>query len=506
MTDNNENGDLENLEMEGIDGVSSRRPGFVGNLREAWRTKPLFKLMVTVVAVGSLVAVIASFLAPEKPITSSAHVMTPPDMKQAPGGVVSPYMKQQTDLANKQRSEGALKNGGSALPTPQGRVADLGDLEKKQDPLTELKTETEHLKQELVRVQQAQNKPAPVPQPVQKNPENDALAQVMSKQMSQLETSWKAHGGVKAVTVFDPKTSSGSSGSSGSGGNSSSMTNASYTQQAKTLVPAGTVSYAQLLTEANSDVPGPILAQIVSGPLAGARVVGNFKTMDGYLVLQFNLANMKGKDIPISAYALDPDTTLPGMATEVDNRYFLRVVLPSAAAFLEGLGDALGTPPSTTTTTSSGTLTSQGEVGMKTGMYQGLGKAANVAGAFFQAEGQATKQLVRIASGTPMGIFFVTTVKEPLDASAQMPGGQPYYKDMGQGGYYASGATSGYNGQQPYGQQAYGQQPYGQTYRDVGQGNYPNTTISGYGGQQANTSVNPNVPPEANGPTAGYSR
>src|SRR6202021_599971 len=112
-------------------------------------------------------------------------------------------------------------------------------------------------------------------------------------------------------------------------------------QQPKTIVPAGTVSYAQLLTEANSDVPGPILAQIMSGPLAGARAGGEFKTLDDYLVLHFALVNFKGKDYQIDAIALDPDTTLGGMATDVDQRYFTRVILPAAAGFMQGLGSAL---------------------------------------------------------------------------------------------------------------------------------------------------------------------
>ena len=459
MTDNNEHDDLNNLDVEGGEATTAQR-GFTANLSEAWRTKPLFKLLVIVVAVGGVVAVATSFLTPEKESSASARVMTPPDIKSAPGGSVSPYMKAQTDLANKQRTEGALKNGGSALPTPQGRVADLGDLEKKNDPLSELRTETEHLKQELIQVQQTQKQPTPAPQPQaqpQKQADNDQLAQVMSKQMTLLAERWRTRGNIKDVLVSNVPTDRNGNPISSSSASGAGVVDASGTapgaQSAKIVVPAGTVSYAQLLTEANSDVPGPILAQIVSGPLAGARAVGSFQVKNDYLVLQFNLANLKNKDYSISALALDPDTTLGGMATEIDNRYFTRVVLPSAAAFLEGLGEALGTPPSTTTTTTSGTVTSQGTVGAKIGMYKGLGKAAETAGSFFKAEGDKTKELVRIASGTPMGLFFTSSVKEPTTAGQN---NRTQYQ-----GNYQGGQQGGY------------------------QGGYQGTTVSGYGGQQA---------------------
>src|SRR5690606_12018046 len=49
------------------------------------------------------------------------------------------------------------------------------------------------------------------------------------------------------------------------------------------IIPAGTIEYAQLVTEANTDAPGPVMAQIASGPLAGARLIGSFQSTDNYL-------------------------------------------------------------------------------------------------------------------------------------------------------------------------------------------------------------------------------
>jgi len=254
------------------------------------------------------------------------------------------------------------------------------------------------------------------------------------------------------------------------------------TEPAKIVVNAGTVSYAQLLTEANSDVPGPILAQIVSGPLAGARAVGAFQVADGYekyLVLKFTLADRKGTDYRISAIALDPDTTLGGMATEVDERYFARVVLPAAAGFLQGLGQAMGQGNSSTQTNGITTLSTTAGNGFKQGMYNGLGDAAQTAGQFFQNQANQTKPLVRVAAGTPMGLFFIAPVTEP---SAQ--GTQPQ-QQQGVG----SGNNNGNNGNN-------------NNYANNGYGNpYPGTTVNGFGMNSQNANMGSPYP---NYSTPGY--
>ena len=52
------------------------------------------------------------------------------------------------------------------------------------------------------------------------------------------------------------------------------------------LIPAGTIEYAQLVLEANTDAPGPVLADIMSGPLAGSKLLGSFTSTDDYLILK----------------------------------------------------------------------------------------------------------------------------------------------------------------------------------------------------------------------------
>ena len=249
-----------------------------------------------------------------------------------------------------------------------------------------------------------------------------------------------------------------------------------------------------MLTEANSDVPGPILAQIVSGPLSGARAVGAFQVSDGYekyLVLHFTLADKKGKDYRIDAIALDPDTTLGGMATEVDERYMMRVVLPAAAGFLQGMGQALGQGNSSITTNGSTTIATTTSNGFHQGIYNGMGQAANTMGQFFQNQANLTKPLVRVASGTAMGLFFVAPVTEQDGGSVNTA--NPIANPTVSGGGYPGTTVTGYGG-------GYGS--------NTGNVPYPNYTNPSYGYGNAPGGVNRGIMPTNGGmyaPMAGTS-
>ncbi|MFY9287342.1 MAG: DotG/IcmE/VirB10 family protein, partial [Alphaproteobacteria bacterium] len=219
--------------------------------------------------------------------------------------------------------------------------------------------------------------------------------------------------------------------------------------------------------------------------------VGQFQIANGYadyLVLQFNLVNFKGKDYQISAIALDPDTTLGGMATEVDQRYFTRVILPAAAGFLQGFGQALGQGSSTTTTNGTSTIISQSSQGYRQGMFRGLNAAANTASQFFQNQANQVKPLVRVAAGTPIGIFFITSV---LDNTAYQQQHPPYNPAMAYG-YPGAGALGGLGGLGGLaGYPGIGAAP------SLTGSAYPGTTVAGFGsssGVPYPNYANPSVP------------
>jgi len=177
------------------------------------------------------------------------------------------------------------------------------------------------------------------------------------------------------------------------------------------IIPAGTIEYAQLILEANTDAPGPVLAQIMSGPLNGAKILGSFTSTDNYLTLNFSTIVIDGIDYSVQAVAIDPGTTLPGVITEIDRRYFKRIILPMAAEFVTGLTEAISESGSTSVFVSNDTVTSStSNKNSDQEVASGISKAGEKFGDILDEEADKTKPMLRVASGTPIGVLFVAPV------------------------------------------------------------------------------------------------
>lgn len=129
----------------------------------------------------------------------------------------------------------------------------------------------------------------------------------------------------------------------------------------KQVIKAGTVLYAVMDTSVNTDEKGPILATIVSGKFAGARVIGAFTHADYQesIIMQFSTMSLpkKTNSMGIQAVAIDPDTARTALATDVDHHYFLRYGSLFASSFISGYGKAITQQGTTTTSPLTGTTT-----------------------------------------------------------------------------------------------------------------------------------------------------
>lgn len=470
------------------------------NLSEAWRTNPALKLMAIMAVVGvALVLTFGVFSTPKQETRSSLG--TAPTLDVAPGSKASPFLIEQNTQANAQRADQAIHQGGSVMPTPIGRSVDLVDPNqegKNKDPLMEFRTETDKLRQELkqeqrqsaqqLQILQQQIQAPPPPQQAPAPQFDEGLAQAMQNQLRQVMNSWTLKGAQivqGAKEEAKPASQEQGAPATGNGTAAQTATNAEGKVAEKPLILAGTVNYAQMLMEANSDVQGPIMAQILSGPLAGARAIGSFDVKDDYLVIRFTNATLKSKEYAINALALDPETTLGGMATEVDHRYFSRVVLPAAGKFVSAFASAISQPETSTTVSNGAVVVSQARQGMKDALYAGAGSAGDTVANFLTQEGAKIKPLVRVAVGTPLGLFFLSSVRKDGSQSeadknrinsffaaadavrqATQPGGQI--------GYYSPAAQPGPASYSPYGGSSTSQRyPGGVSIVTPGQGTLP---------------------------------
>lgn len=111
---------------------------------------------------------------------------------------------------------------------------------------------------------------------------------------------------------------------------------------ARPILKAGSIMFAVLDTSINSDEPSPIMARVVTGPLKGARLLGQFTRVDKRVLVSFNLLNdpRLDKSIPVNAVAIDPDTARTAVGGQVNNHYLLRYGTLFASAFLQGLATA----------------------------------------------------------------------------------------------------------------------------------------------------------------------
>lgn len=184
--------------------------------------------------------------------------------------------------------------------------------------------------------------------------------------------------------------------------------------QGQVLVPAGRGVYAHTIIATNSEAGGPVVLQADTGPIAGARMMGTFTRagMTDRLVVRITTVNHGGQSISVDGLVVAPDTMETSVATSVDQRFAERILLPAAAAFVEGLGQAIARSNSTAFVSPFG----GGTVTSRLNTEEQLGVAAGAAGARLgQILEQSTPQraTVHLARGASVGVLFLSNVALP---------------------------------------------------------------------------------------------
>jgi intracellular multiplication protein IcmE len=425
--------DLNDFDNDDFDDFKSQN-----SLKDIWQNNPIVKILTVIVGIVILLGVYVAFSGDEE--DSISRVGNTPDQREAPGGEVSQAYADAITSVNENRTEAALSDPNrSAIPIPFNlqeqellSESDEGPQFGDFDPLAGWRQQAvpEEIGEPVVLEEEPVLAPfeGPIgPQPVP-GPSPDvvaALAQAMSQQMGEIIGGQAINSArVMGVTPKDFLNQDAMMAdgvqtqlvdTDGDGVPDTALTSDPIIDDVvieTILIPAGTINYGQMLIEANSDVPGPVLVQLVSGPLAGARLIGSFQVQNEYLVLQFNTIVIDGKNSSINAIAIDPATTLPGVATEVNNRYFTRILLPAAGEFIEGIGRGFAQDAETTIVTGDVVTTTQSNLDFEQEIGVGVESAAREINEFMDERADEIERLVRVARGTPIGIFFTQPVLE----------------------------------------------------------------------------------------------
>jgi intracellular multiplication protein IcmE len=179
---------------------------------------------------------------------------------------------------------------------------------------------------------------------------------------------------------------------------------------AEILIPAGRGVYAHPILALSSDQGSPVVMQADSGPIAGDRMIGSFARQGDRLVIHIGTILHDGQNLTADGVVIAPDTMEAAVASDVDQHYLTRFIPPAAAAFVQGLGQALATTSNTATV-----LSPLGGASFATTLKlpQQLGVAAGVAaGQVANTINEAAPKgpTVSLEANVSVGVMFLSNV------------------------------------------------------------------------------------------------
>jgi len=395
-------------------------------LGDVWRNNPAVKIGMVLGVVAVFFGAVYMFGKKDEELAPSQLPM-PSEITSAPGASeASPAYIEAVEEENEATLEKAIKEGDSAIPVPVDTPSDRLQLPEEEEDSEDPLHKWRRLQEERVLRDSNVEETEPVTV-LDSEKQNEAMKEMAQSMMQQIQSilnrqTERIKFKYEALVRYCNTNTCGGGGGGGGGAPGAGPENGEFDgeveeDEGELIIPAGEIEYAQLIIEANSDVPGPVLALLMSGPLKGSKLLGTFSVQNDYLTLQFNTLVHEDETYDISAIALDPDTSLPGMATEVDHRYLQRILLPAAAAFVEGFADAIAQTDATNITidtSGGGTTTTQSDVDLNTEEEVALGvkEAGEEVRDILDEMSDDVEVLVKIHAGTPMGILFTEEVRE----------------------------------------------------------------------------------------------
>lgn len=198
------------------------------------------------------------------------------------------------------------------------------------------------------------------------------------------------------------------------GGSMSAPGTAATNLQAVDVYKAGTILFATLDSEVNSDENTPVMATVVQGPLKDSKLLGNLQRVDKKVLLQFSVLSVPKltNSISVNAVAIDPNTAKTALASKVDNHYMLRYGTMLATSFVGGLSEAIQGSGGQTQITSLGTTTNFPEIGFTKQLIVALGKMGKQVGTAMSPNINMPPT-VKVNSGSSIGLLLIADLSVP---------------------------------------------------------------------------------------------
>jgi intracellular multiplication protein IcmE len=409
--------------------------------------RPIFSKRTAVVGIGCVMGLLAIVIYANLSRSTSKIAVLPsaPPIKNIQGATpVNPLYAGQVQQVDKQNYTAAVQSGESSFPLPQynpttGTAESVSTSADGSTPPPQLDTQDASASSSIT---PASSNTAP--QPVQTsnnaaaaNAYSAALGDLLGPEVPQHRDT--QNGGALifvAANDLNLQSPNGRGGAAGAAGSMSGDTTA-RDNEAKYVPAAGTLIPAEMINGLNSDAPGPAIALILSGPLQGARVIGNFQTDRGGLVLKFSTMTIpinggeQTVTVPIQADAISE--TGDQVQADVNNHFLANAAVTFLAGFGESMGTLLQQSGSTTINTANGeSLTENPSLTLGTELGASAGGAVGAVGNQFQQTFGNRPPTIKIDPGTQFTLAFLgnspgTTSQGGQDLPAIRPtvGGLP---------------------------------------------------------------------------------
>lgn len=355
----------------------------------------------------------------DEQVVENSSVAQAPNLSSIPGSKpVSQAYKEGIQKTDANRRDEAREKGGSAIPTLLPNTEDVKlpsslsepniEIPKKPDP------KPEPPKVENRPVLPTGTRPAPVGPIVDRE-----IQKAMQDYMRSLMAG-SLPAPVDTQYFYNPQEDASGGGQTAAGVQNAAPVASAYdygNPARKFNAPVtGTILYAHMLGRVNSDVPGPVVAEILQGEFSGARLLGTFSTTREGVVITFRSMTVtyddygveKSEVVPINAVAVDSQYLGSALATDIDRHLFEKVAIGFASSFIKGLGEAIGNSGTTTVVLTDGsTISETSELSAKEKMYVAGGDAAETTGDILQEEFGNRPTTITVEAGTPFGLLFV---------------------------------------------------------------------------------------------------
>jgi intracellular multiplication protein IcmE len=351
-----------------------------------------------------------------------------PDVNSLPGGMHSNdyYQQLATGAAQTQAVTAATQGQSSVAPMPAGVPA---------QPETSVvaPTPAPHPVIRAVETPTAEVRPAPYRTVVEQQPAQQTVHKADDKQtelyasaIASLFAGWSGSRPPETKVILKPEDEKppGNGGAvarggpapatqiSGQAGASPADNAMARTRPATVLIPAGKGVYARTKLAASSDQGGPVVVTAESGPIAGDDMTGSFERRGDRLVVKLDSISLQnGAQETIDALVIAPDSMETAVASSVDQHYVARFVLPVAAAFVAGLGQAIAQSNAIVAVSPFGGYTAQNHLNFN----QQLGVAAGAAGNQAQnllLQNAPKGPTVKLDAGVNVGVIFLKPLTE----------------------------------------------------------------------------------------------